>query len=348
MEDYIGKICPFCKTEIKEGEEVKVCPSCGIPHHAACWAENKGCTTFGCSEQHYEEQHTNPTDVCVNCGAPLGDGQEFCPKCGTPKGGVKKRICSKCGAELEEGHEFCPKCGQRYDIKLDAGVNSAISQFNAGVTKSNKKKKKLPLIIGITAGVLVVLGVLAFVLLRPKKPTSISVSRTSVTMEREETVTLNYNVSPENASKYTVSWETSDSSVATVSDGVITAKGSGKCTITAKTDNGKESICDVTVQMPEKERKVVGTWKVVSILDIDKKDRSNSSSWGWRLYLYDDNTGRLDYDSDSDLQFVWYYDHTDNDGDYAYGTSATDTHFFYIIKNREIWFYISNLCLTCE
>lgn len=63
MDEYVGKICPYCKTEIKEGEDVKVCPECGIPHHAACWEENKGCTTFGCKEQHYEEQHTNPTDL---------------------------------------------------------------------------------------------------------------------------------------------------------------------------------------------------------------------------------------------------------------------------------------------
>lgn len=44
MDEYVGKICPYCKTEIKEGEDVKVCPECGIPHHAACWEENKGCT----------------------------------------------------------------------------------------------------------------------------------------------------------------------------------------------------------------------------------------------------------------------------------------------------------------
>ena len=104
MEDYIGKICPFCKMEIKEGDSVKVCPACGIPHHESCWEENKGCTTFGCSEQHYEEQHTNPTDVCQNCGVPLGDGQEF-----------------------------CPKCGQKVGLVVDAGVNAAINQFNSGV-----------------------------------------------------------------------------------------------------------------------------------------------------------------------------------------------------------------------
>ena len=141
MDEYVGKICPYCKTEIKEGEEVKVCPECGIPHHAACWEENKGCTTFGCKEQHYEEQHTNPTDVCQNCGAPLGDGQEFCPKCGTPKNAPKKNVCGKCGAELQEGQEFCPKCGQKVGLAVDAGVSSAISQFNVGVEKKKKKSK---------------------------------------------------------------------------------------------------------------------------------------------------------------------------------------------------------------
>lgn len=162
MENYIGKICPFCKTEIKEGDSVKVCPACGIPHHEGCWEENKGCTTFGCSEQHYEEQHTNPTDVCSNCGAPLGDGQEFCPKCGTPQNAPEKKTCGKCGAELQEGHDFCPKCGQKVGLAVDAGVNSAISQFNAGVEKTNKKKKKIAWIIGIAiAAIAVVIVVIA-------------------------------------------------------------------------------------------------------------------------------------------------------------------------------------------
>ena len=83
MENYVGKICPFCKTEIKEADAVMVCPACGIAHHAECWNENKGCTTFGCSQQHYEAQQTNPSAVCSNCGAPLGDSQAFCPACGT-------------------------------------------------------------------------------------------------------------------------------------------------------------------------------------------------------------------------------------------------------------------------
>lgn len=164
MEDYIGKICPYCKTEIKEGDAVKVCPSCGIPHHEACWTENKGCTTFGCAEQHYEEQHTNPTDVCVKCGAPLGDGQDFCPKCGTPKGGPKKKVCGKCGAELEDGQEFCPKCGTKFDAAPAPSVANAINRINARVDQVAKKGNKKPVIIAAIAGVVVLAVILIVVL----------------------------------------------------------------------------------------------------------------------------------------------------------------------------------------
>ena len=169
MDEYVGKICPYCKTEIKEGEEVKVCPECGIPHHSACWEENKGCTTFGCKEQHYEEQHTNPTDVCPNCGTPLGDGQAFCPKCGTPKNAPKKNVCGKCGAELQDGQEFCPKCGQKVGFAVDAGVSSAISQFNAGVEKKKKKSKALPIIIAVVLVACIGIGVAVSNIMGQKK-----------------------------------------------------------------------------------------------------------------------------------------------------------------------------------
>jgi len=29
---------------------VHVCPACDVPHHAECWNENGGCTTYGCPE----------------------------------------------------------------------------------------------------------------------------------------------------------------------------------------------------------------------------------------------------------------------------------------------------------
>lgn len=244
MENYIGKVCPFCKTEIKAGDAVKVCPACNIPHHEGCWEENKGCTTFGCSEQHYEAQGTNPTDVCANCGATLGDGQAFCPKCGTPKGGAKKNVCGKCGAELQDGQEFCPKCGQKAGLAVDAGVNSAISQFNAGVQKKNKKKAVLPIILGAIAVVIVAL----VLILKGPSVEEIVLSKSSIELKAGDSTSVSYTIAPDKASDAEVSWKSSNESVATVSStGKITGKGEGSCTITV-TAGGKTDSLTVTVK----------------------------------------------------------------------------------------------------
>ena len=42
-------VCPFCQSAVAQSAERVVCPTCGIPHHADCWAENGGCTTYGCA-----------------------------------------------------------------------------------------------------------------------------------------------------------------------------------------------------------------------------------------------------------------------------------------------------------
>lgn len=47
--DLAGKTCPYCQAPIKPNVHVHVCDACGIPHHAECWRDNGGCTTFGCS-----------------------------------------------------------------------------------------------------------------------------------------------------------------------------------------------------------------------------------------------------------------------------------------------------------
>lgn len=47
--DYIGKICPYCKTPLAQGDAVVFCSICDMPHHKDCWKENQGCTTFGCT-----------------------------------------------------------------------------------------------------------------------------------------------------------------------------------------------------------------------------------------------------------------------------------------------------------
>lgn len=77
-------------------------------------------------------------------------------------------------------------------------------------------------------------------------PTSVTLNKTSITLEVGETFDLVATLAPEGA-KTTLSWTTNKSSVATVSGGKVTAKGAGTATITVQTSNGKTDTCTVSV-----------------------------------------------------------------------------------------------------
>ena len=80
--------------------------------------------------------------------------------------------------------------------------------------------------------------------------TSISLNKTSAELTEGNTMQLSATVLPSNATNKTVTWTTSNSSVATVSsNGLVTAKSSGTATITATTTDGTNlsASCEVTV-----------------------------------------------------------------------------------------------------
>ena len=67
-----------------------------------------------------------------------------------------------------------------------------------------------------------------------------------------ETLTLTATVNPNNATDQSVSWSTSDPTVATVANGVVTAVAAGTATITVTTTDGSfTATCAVTVTAPE-------------------------------------------------------------------------------------------------
>ena len=80
--------------------------------------------------------------------------------------------------------------------------------------------------------------------------TNISLDKLSAQLTEGETVILTATVSPDNATDKTVTWTSSDETVATVKDGVVTAIAAGKATITAKAGN-YIATCGVTVKAKE-------------------------------------------------------------------------------------------------
>lgn len=77
--------------------------------------------------------------------------------------------------------------------------------------------------------------------------TSITLSQTTSTLNIGETLTVGVILQPSTVTDTTILWSTASPSVATVSNGVITAVGAGKATITARTNNGLSQTIQVTV-----------------------------------------------------------------------------------------------------
>ena len=81
----------------------------------------------------------------------------------------------------------------------------------------------------------------------PTEVTSITLNKTSLTLSAGETVKLIATISPENATDKTVSWSSSNTNVATVTDGEVTAVTAGSATITARSNNGYSATCRIVV-----------------------------------------------------------------------------------------------------
>lgn len=80
-----------------------------------------------------------------------------------------------------------------------------------------------------------------------KAPKSLTLNLSSITMGVDESIALEPKFKDGEYSS-AVDYICDDEKVATVDDGIITAKGVGECTITAVTHNNKKASCSVTVK----------------------------------------------------------------------------------------------------
>ena len=95
--------------------------------------------------------------------------------------------------------------------------------------------------------------------LEPTHVSSVSLDKTSATVKEGKKLTLVPTVLPADAAYKDVTWTSSNTSVATVSNGVVTALKAGTTTIKVKTvDGGKEASCALTV-----EEKGANAWTIM-------------------------------------------------------------------------------------
>ena len=151
---------------------------------------------------------------------------------------------------------------------VSGGTITGVSKGTATITATTTNGKTATCKVTVTENTSIV------------KPTGISISSSSLELEAGQTGTLSATVSPSNATNKTVTWSSDDTSVATVSNGTVTAVAQGTATITAQTFNGYKATCTVTV-----------TPKSIKTID-NGVYFEKPSDWGSNIniYLYDSST----------------------------------------------------------
>ncbi len=110
---------------------------------------------------------------------------------------------------------------------------------------------------------------------------SVEISSGSLNLDKGESASLSVKVSG-TSFRYMVEWSSSDTNVATVSDGSVKGVGTGSATITARVVIGsmiQERTCSVTVSEPEKPEKPDGPEKPDDDND-DNQDGNNQNNEG--------------------------------------------------------------------
>ena len=108
--------------------------------------------------------------------------------------------------------------------------------------------------------------------------TGVELNITNTTLDIGGTVNLSAKVSPDNATNKTVIWTSNNESVASVSNGTVTAKKEGTAVITAKSVNGKEASCVIIVRLKE----IPATKTETTIADYQKYIQEVADAYYYR------------------------------------------------------------------
>lgn len=113
--------------------------------------------------------------------------------------------------------------------------------------------------------------------------TGVTLNKSSTTLKKGATEKLTATIQPPEATNKTVTWESDKTSVATVSDGTVTAKSVGSANITVKTGDGEKTAkCTVTVTDTVTAVNISGTAQVGQTLTATTTPANATVSYEWQ------------------------------------------------------------------
>lgn len=229
------------------------------------------------------DSNMDQVKACNNCGNILTQDQKFCPSCGTSveqkrEESVAKKmklpvpILAGVGAilfiiisclfifafpvksiEVTQDHvrlepkktvsldyEITPDYALNKKVKWSSSDEKVATVADGVVTAIGAGRCEIMLITNNRKSAVTIVEVTVPV-------TGITLEELSLTLGIDKTHTLTYDLRPQNASSKSVTWKSSDESVASVVGGKITTHKGGECVITVTTENGKSASCNITV-----------------------------------------------------------------------------------------------------
>ena len=157
--------------------------------------------------------------------------------------------------------------------------------------------------------------------------TGVSLNKTTTTLTVGDTETLTATVSPDGASDKSVTWSSSDTTVATVENGVVTAVGSGTANITVTATNGTDDTSD------DKTATCAVTVNAATVRSSVTLNANGGTINSGNITEYTEGTGAtLPTDVTKDgHQFGGWYDNAELTGSPVTAISTSDT------GNKEYW-----------
>lgn len=125
---------------------------------------------------------------------------------------------------------------------------------------------------------------------------SVTLNHTELSMVTGETVTLVASVSPVTATDKTVVWESNNTEVATVENGVVTAVAAGNATITA-TAGGKSATCSV----------VVSDVTTSTIAEVKAMEKGETAVTVGKVVAIDGNSAYISDETGGLYVYNWFY-----------------------------------------